>query len=256
MEDYTRLGREKKRVAFFSPVNMMEQMKKIAIIDNSIHPDIYDPVGHWRRYFQAPCFGFRAKERRLPGLNQGFTHFILTGSEASIMERDPWVDDEIVFIREIVERGYPVIGSCYGHQLLALALCGPDHVRRSPQPELGWCAIDILKSSELLGEKGRFFAYTLHFDEVIDLPSPFCSLAATPFCSIHAFKYGRFPVWGIQAHPEIDIQTGISLFKEMMRIRPESSSLYRKALQAKPQDSGKIIQIADVFLSKKREERP
>jgi GMP synthase-like glutamine amidotransferase len=225
-------------------------MKKIAIIDNSIYPEIYDPVRHWSRIFRSPCYGFRAKDHQFPGLRQGFSHFILTGSEASIMERENWVDEEMEFTREIVDKGYPVLGSCYGHQLLALALAGPGHVRRSPQPELGWCSIHILVDNELLGKKGRFYAYTLHFDEVIHLGPPFRILASTSSCRIHVFQYGDSPVWGIQAHPEIDTPTGIELFRKMKKVRHETASLYAEALKSDPQDSGKIIQIADVFLNK------
>ncbi len=225
-------------------------MKKIAIIDNSIHPNIYNPVEHWSRYFRMPCSGFRAKDRQLPGLQQGFSHFILTGSEASIMERENWVEEEIEFAREIVEKGYSVLGSCYGHQLLALALSGRDHVRRSPMPELGWYSIDILSDNELLGEQGRFYAFTLHFDEVINLSSPFRILASTPSCRVHVFQYGNSPVWGIQAHPEIDIPTGIELLREMKKIKPGTASLYNEALKAKTHDSGKIRRIVDVFLKK------
>ncbi len=231
---------------------MMDKMNKVAIIDNSIFPHIYNPAAHWCRHLGGTGYGFRAKDRQLPGLQQGFTHFILTGSEASIMERERWVEHEMEFVREITAGGYPILGSCYGHQLLALALAGPSHVRRSPEPELGWYTIDILSDNELLGKKGCFSAYTLHFDEVIDLAPPFRVLASTPGCPVHVFQYGSSPVWGIQAHPEIDIPTGVKLFQDMLDIRSQSEALYRKALQSKPNDSGKIYQIVDVFLKKRR----
>lgn len=222
-------------------------MKKIAVIDNSIQARIYNPVSHWSRFLPWPCRGFKAKKKQFPGLKQGFTHFILTGSEASIMEREDWVEDEIEFVREIVEKGYPVLGSCYGHQVLALALTGPAHVQRSPQPELGWCSIQINTDNEMLGKKGRFHAYTLHFDEVINLDGRFRILASTPSCRVHVFSYENSPVWGIQAHPEIDIETGIKLFQDMAKINSKDAHLYRKALASNPHDSGKIISIADCF---------
>ena len=225
---------------------------KVAVIDNSINSHIYDPVFHWSRFIHLPCYGFKATEKKLPGLKQGFTHFILTGSEASIMERDSWVYPEVDFVQEAVKQGYPVLGSCYGHQLLALALSGQNHVRRCPEPELGWYPIRINRANEILGKEGVFYAYTLHFDEVVGLDAKFRILASTPNCRIHVFRYQSLPVWGIQSHPEIDVKTGIQLFRNMEKINKKKAHLFKRALASQPRDSGRIRKIADVFCRKRR----
>lgn len=65
----------------------MTQAVKLALIDNSIDPDSYPPCAHWGEFLSVPFDSFRAGDGRLPDLGDGYTHLILTGSEASILER-------------------------------------------------------------------------------------------------------------------------------------------------------------------------
>ena len=158
----------------------------VAIVDNSIAPSVYKPVEHWAAFLGVPFASFRAAEGRLPDLGKEFTHVILTGSEASILEREPWVGAEVEFVREALKTDIPILGSCYGHQLLALAMRGPAHVRRALRPEVGWFPIEIRTESGLLGEGGTVYAFSSHFDEVSELDGDFRVLASTPGCAVQA----------------------------------------------------------------------
>jgi hypothetical protein len=55
---------------------------RVAIVDNSINPSVYKPVEHWAAFLRVPFSPFRAPDGRFAGLKEGFTHIILTGSEA------------------------------------------------------------------------------------------------------------------------------------------------------------------------------
>jgi GMP synthase-like glutamine amidotransferase len=224
----------------------------VAIVDNSIAPSVYKPVEHWATFLQAPFASFRAPEGRLPDLEKDFTHLILTGSEASIVERESWVDAEVEFVQEALSRNFPTLGSCYGHQLLALALCGPAHVRRSSRPEIGWYPIAIRRKSGLLGEKGVVYAFSSHFDEVIDLDKDFRVLASTPDCPVQAFELKGRPVWGIQFHPEIDIPAAQEFLRNLVNLGLKTSGLFAEALRLSPQDSGLICRIVRYFLGVNR----
>jgi len=82
---------------------------RVALIDNSIDPGIYRPVEHWSRYLTIPWDAFIARKGRFPD-TADYTHIILTGSEASILERDAWVDAEASLVREAVAGGAAVLG--------------------------------------------------------------------------------------------------------------------------------------------------
>jgi len=225
---------------------------RVAIIDNSINPSVYKPVEHWAGFLQVPFSPFRAVDRRLPGLKEEFTHIILTGSEASIEERDGWVEAAVEFIQEALNLDLPILGSCYGHQLLALAMRGPAHVRRALRPEIGWYPIDICRTSRLLGGKGKFYAFSSHFDEVINLDEEFRILASTPRCPIQAFEVRGRPVWGLQFHPEINIPAAREYLRSLVGLNLETSSQFAEALRMEPQDSGRIRGIVSHFLASGR----
>src|SRR4030042_118627 len=174
---------------------------RVASLDNSIAPSVYTPVEHWAAFLQVPFASFRAPEGQLPDLEKDFTHLILTGSEASIVEREGWVDSEVEFVRDALSRGFPTLGSCYGHQLLVLALCGPAYVRRCSRPETGWRAIAIREKSGLMGGEGVLYAFSSHFDEVVGLDDRFRILASTPDCPVQAFELKGRPGGGMQFLP-------------------------------------------------------
>lgn len=220
----------------------------VAVIDNSIDPSIYTPVEHWGKFLGVPFSAYRAPEGRFPGLKSRHSHFILTGSEASITEREPWVDDEVAFVQEAVARGFPVLGSCYGHQLLALALGGTGMVRRSARPEVGWYPIDILEKNDLLGEKGTLYAFCSHFDEVVGLGNGYRVLASTPSCQIQAFELIGRPVWGVQFHPEIDIPDARRFLRRLANLDLPTSPVFAAALRTEARDSGIVRRIVGRFL--------
>jgi GMP synthase-like glutamine amidotransferase len=230
---------------------MNSRLKKVAIVDNSIDPEVYKPVEHWITFLGAPWESFRAPDGELPDLARGYTHVILTGSEASIVERDAWVDREIQFVREVLENDIPVLGSCYGHQLLALALRGPAHVRRCPQPEIGWLPVTITATNPLFGNRTTALAYAFlsHFDEVRDLDDHFKILASSPGCPIQAFQLRGRPAWGIQFHPEIGIAAAREFLTSLIRLGHPSAALFEEALRQRPRDSGLIRSIVRHFLA-------
>jgi len=227
----------------------MSSEVKVAIVDNAVDHGLYTPVRHWAAYLDVPWEAFRARDGRLPSPGDGFSHIILTGSEASILDREPWVYQEVLFVREATEKGLAILGSCYGHQLLALSLCGPASVRRCPQPEIGWIPIDVLETSEFLGEAGTAYSFSLHYDEVADTHGQFTVLASTPACPVQAMSRLGRRTWGLQIHPEIDIQTGRRFLRDSIGLDPRRTPLYEAALKMEPRDSGLIRGIVRYFLN-------
>jgi len=227
---------------------MDKQDVKVAIVDNSIDPSVYQPVRHWASFLDIPWRAFRAPEGNLPNLNENFTHIILTGSEASILDRGAWVEREIELTREAVDKDLSVFGSCYGHQILAIALAGSEHVRRCASHEIGWFPIKITKESSLLGKKRIIYAFSSHFDEVYNLGKNFSVLSTSEKCEIQAFQWKEKPVWGLQYHPEITVPQAIEYIQNSAAKTDERAVFYKDALDLAPKDSDLIQSIIRNFI--------
>jgi GMP synthase (glutamine-hydrolysing) len=221
---------------------------QVAIIDNAVEPDIYKPVEHWARYLGTPWSAFRAPEGRFPAGVVDFSHIILTGSEASILEREPWAEDEAEFVRQAFAGGASILGSCYGHQLLAYALYGPACVGRCSAPEVGWLPIAIRAASPLLGPAGQAFVFQHHFDEVRSLPTGCSVLASSEVCGVQAFGVDGRNVWGLQMHPEIDPSSARAFMRDLAARGAKSRELDLAALRSADQDTGLISRIVSYFI--------
>jgi GMP synthase-like glutamine amidotransferase len=225
------------------------QMKKtrIAVIDNSIDHSIYNPIRHWTISLGRNFDVFKATNNHFPDV-QDFTHVILTGSEVSILEREKWVYGEIDLVLEAVKKGVSILGSCYGHQLLALALAGPRHVQKCADPEIGWISLDINGYDDFLGKKRRAYCFSSHLDEVCELPDEFLVFASSDRCRIQGFRLNGKPIWGLQIHPEMNIMEAQRYLDKRVANRHEPLQYFRAAINSQPQDSGLINDVVQNFL--------
>lgn len=225
----------------------MTEEVKIAIIDNSINPSIYTPVAHWASFLKDNWHAFTARENQFPNLDDGFTHLILTGSEATILQRDHWVYAEIELALEAIERKIAVLGSCWGHQLLALALAGQASIQRCVCPEVGWIPMEITEEA-LFGRKGRVFVFSSHFDEVVNLGADFRVFATSELCRVHAFQWKSNSVWGIQSHPEMTIREAKRYLRKNVSSNQKSLPYFQRALGSTARDSKIIHKVIQNFL--------
>lgn len=133
---------------------------------------------------------------------------IITGSPAYITDLEPWNDIAASYLREAIEREIPVLGVCYGHQLLAWAFGG--EVDFHPQGrEMGSVEIELTAAGQgdrLLGQLPvRFMAQVSHQQSVLSLPAEAVRLAQNDFDPNHAFRLGD-SAWGVQFHPEFNAE--------------------------------------------------
>ena len=104
-----------------------------------------------------------------------------------------WIGDEIAFTREAIANGVPVLGICFGGQMLAAALGG--EVSRAPEPEIGWHVVE--SADQNLVDPGPWFQW--HYDR-FELPATMRILASTRKAD-QAFVQGRS--LGLQFLPEL-----------------------------------------------------
>lgn len=105
-----------------------------------------------------------------------------------------WLRTEVAWLREAVAGGMPVLGICFGGQLVARAMGGS--VAPAPKGEIGWTAI-WTERPELVGP-GPWFQF--HYDRW-QLPPGAVEIARNPVAS-QAFTIGR--TLAVQFHPELD----------------------------------------------------
>jgi len=122
---------------------------------------------------------------------------ILSGGPSSIYE-----EDAPKCAPEIFNLNIPVLGLCYGHQLIASLFGG--NVEPAKKREYGISYVVIDRPSSLLkGLERKQKVWMSHGDTVYELPEQFEILAHTKNCPIAAFKHREKPIYGLQWHPEV-----------------------------------------------------
>jgi GMP synthase (glutamine-hydrolysing) len=102
----------------------------------------------------------------------------------------------------IVELGIPILGICYGFQLLARWLGG--EVQAAEQREYGRAEVQIAGESTLLsGLAERETVWMSHSDRVLEMPAGFRAIASTRAVPIVGFENPERGIFGIQFHPEV-----------------------------------------------------
>jgi GMP synthase (glutamine-hydrolysing) len=122
---------------------------------------------------------------------------ILSGGPSSVYEPNaPKVDPRLL------ELNLPILGLCYGHQLLAQLTHGK--VEPAACKEYGTAQVIIDKPVGVLeGLSGKEKVWMSHGDTVFSLPSEFEVLAHTDNCPVAAFRHKTEPIYGLQWHPEV-----------------------------------------------------
>ncbi|HEX9467238.1 MAG TPA: glutamine-hydrolyzing GMP synthase, partial [Acidimicrobiia bacterium] len=101
----------------------------------------------------------------------------------------------------IYEAGVPVLGICYGAQLVAQQL-GAD-VRQTGGGEYGRTELAHLVPSLLFGEQRPKFVWMSHGDAIMSPPEGFTVTASTPGAPVAAFEDRDRAIYGVQFHPEV-----------------------------------------------------
>lgn len=129
--------------------------------------------------------------------------WLITGSKASVYDGDEWIDDLKEFLEDAYEEHIPLVGICFGHQVLAEALGGTVEKSRKGWG-LGVQAYTVTDAGRgILPDLESFAVNSFHQDQVLELPEDAKVLAESSFCPYAALDYnGR--ALSFQGHPEFD----------------------------------------------------
>ncbi len=129
---------------------------------------------------------------------------IVTGSALSTYDPDPSIRKSEELIKRAADKGVPIFGICFGHQLLAQTFGGK--VEKCPRGwELGTVSVSVNPKVQddplFAGLPKQFNVQQSHGDVVSELPSGAICLAENSHWPIQACRLGE-TIWGTQFHPE------------------------------------------------------
>lgn len=136
---------------------------------------------------------------------QDFDAVIVSGSKYHVYDRQDWVDRTQAYLERVLAEDVPVLGVCYGHQLLGDMLGGT--VGSMDRREMGYRAVRLTPEGKkhplFAGIPEVFTVFQSHLDAVTDLP-PEAALLAENERGVQAFSHPR-GAYGVQFHPEYDL---------------------------------------------------
>ncbi|MFZ1083084.1 MAG: glutamine-hydrolyzing GMP synthase [Candidatus Kryptoniota bacterium] len=122
---------------------------------------------------------------------------IFSGGPSSVYQKNAPLPD-----KQILESGIPILGICYGLQIVAHLLGG--EVDRSAHQEFGKALLVVDDSRDLLADIGDVVkVWMSHADKVTKLPPGFAPIAHTDNSPVAAFSSRSKKIYGVQFHPEV-----------------------------------------------------
>ena len=128
----------------------------------------------------------------------------------------PHMPKTLAFLKQVAETGFPTFASCFGFQLLVVAL-GGEVTRDEENAELGaaWvCLTEEGKKDELFGALPEcFWVQAGHKDRASRMPEGVLNLAYSEKAPYQALRVPGAPIWATQFHPELTEEDTFRRFK-------------------------------------------
>ena len=181
----------------------------------------------------------------------GHAGVVVTGSHTMVTERRDWSERAADWLREASARDMPVLGICYGHQLLAHAYGGVVGDNPSGR-EFGTVEVSLngeARTDTLLAGLPRTVnAHEGHTQSVLQLPGAAVVLASNAHDACQAFRIGQ-RAWGVQFHPEFDteiVRTYIDHFRGLLAAEGQDPDALMSAAGDAPQAAGVLGRFARI----------
>jgi len=186
---------------------------KIGILETGILNEKF--VGHFDPYpvmfatlldSAGPGLEFRTYSvihGEMPGSTSECDGWLITGSRYGAYEKLDWMLALEVFIREIHRDSVPLVGICFGHQIIAQAL-GGEVVKSDRGWGIGLHSYQIDEARDWMGDAPeQVDLYAFHQDQVVKLPPQSSVFSSSDFCPYAGLSYGD-SIISVQAHPEFE----------------------------------------------------
>ena len=160
---------------------------------------------------------YAAHRGRLPGSTTECDAWLIGGSRCSVYDDEAWILDLRRFTRRILDDDRPLVGVCFGHQMIGLELGAP--VGAAPG---GWTvgAVEYQLHDTPPGDEGSgafdasdtFTVAAVHRDQVFELPDGATLLSSSETTPIAGFTVGS-RVLAVQPHPEFGVEVAGVLYR-------------------------------------------
>jgi GMP synthase (glutamine-hydrolysing) len=226
---------------------------KIGILQTGLCPDeLVEKHGEYdemfRRFLGNYNFEFesyKVVESQFPASVKQADGWLVTGSRFGAYEDHDWIPPLEAFIRSAYAHGVPMVGVCFGHQIMAQALGGTVEKFKG-----GWSVGK--QRYQFDGIEGDVDLMAWHQDQIVELPPGAKGVGSSAFCKYAAVTYGD-KMFSVQPHPEF----GNSFVTDLFQSRKDV--LTPQVLSQKDMDrSGPLstTQVADLMAKVLKQEKP
>ncbi len=198
-------------------------MKKSILLINCYREEAEKKISGYHDWLQAGAAGVEmelavqdAADRQVLPPDGDFAAVIVSGSQKMVGdgEVEPGLLDFLKSCR------WPLLGICYGHQALAKAFgC---LVKRDEAKHLGEEEIFLNKTDPLFATFPHMFKMSASHEEIVvreyDLEKEFMVLAESRYGLVEAILHRRFPLYGVQFHPEKSGEPGVRLLVNFLSL--------------------------------------
>jgi GMP synthase (glutamine-hydrolysing) len=223
---------------------------KIGVLVTGHPPANMMENGTYDRYFERllagngfEVQGWNVVDGVFPDSVEDADGWLITGSRHGVYEPHDWIAPLEEFIRAVYADGRPMIGVCFGHQIIAQALGG-----KVEKYAGGWSV-----GRTEYDMNGRTYAINAwHQDQIVEKPEEATVIARTDFCKYAGLLYDD-RIWTIQPHPEYDSDFMSGLIETRGKgVVPDPLLAEAKAKLDTPTDRMDIARIMADFFKKER----
>ncbi len=220
---------------------------KIGILQAGHAPDELRPtlgtfVDLFARLLDGHGFSFArydVVDMQFPDGPQACDGWLITGSKHGAYEDHPFIPPLEDLIRDIYTADVPLVGVCFGHQIIAQALGGKVEKFKD-----GWAV-----GRQTYDWNGQTIALNAwHQDQVVTRPTDAAVVATNPFCENAALVYGK-RAFTVQAHPEFDdtYTAGLAKYRGPGNVPDDRLEHVHRTLNQPVDNSFLAAQIAQFF---------
>ncbi|BCS88619.1 glutamine amidotransferase [Pseudodesulfovibrio sediminis] len=175
---------------------------------------------------------------------------VITGSHEMVTDDTPWIHTTAAWVRETLTAGTPMLGICFGHQLMADALGGKAGYHPKGL-EIGTVPVTLTEdgaADPLLGGLAPgFSAHVTHSQTALKLPHEAVLLATSAHDAHQSFRVGPH-AWGVQFHPEFDaaaLLDEVDQLSETITEKGGDAAAVRASIYETPESTSLLVKFVE-----------